>query len=112
MALTRAQILARKSGHEEVPIGDGVVVVRGMTRAEGHASRRIDSDEEREIWGVARCLVDPQMSEDDVREWFAAAPSGEVQPIVERILQLSGMMDGQAKEATKSVRRGRSGAHR
>lgn len=112
MALTRDQILARKAGHEQVPLGTGFVVVRGMTRKEAHRSRECDGEEEAEIFGVATCLVDPKMSIEDVRAWFEGDASGEVQPIVERILQLSGMMEGQGKEATKSVRGRGSRAHR
>jgi hypothetical protein len=102
--LSRDQILGRKLGRETVDVGDaGQVVVRGLTRAEAHDMKEIDGNPEREVRTLALGVVEPELTEDDVRAWMAGATFGELQPVLERIMSLSGMLEGQGKEATKSV---------
>lgn len=112
--LTREQILARKVGSEnglnveEVPLGDGSgsVVVRGLTRAEGHRVGKLEADGntfEMEALALHLALVDPAMSLDDVRDWLTADASGFIQPVVSAVQRLSGNAPGAGKEATKSV---------
>ena len=102
--LSREQILATKLGREHVDVGDqGQVVVRGLTRSEAHEMKDIEGNAEREVRTLSLGLVEPALSEDDVRAWMAAATFGSLQPVLERIMSLSGMLEGQGKEATKSV---------
>ena len=109
--LTREQILARKvAGRTEVvPLGDGTAVeVRGITRGEAAEigkidSEREDADKEAEIMALSFGLVNPALTLDEVREWYAGEASGAVQLISDMIRSLSGQAQGQGKEATKSV---------
>lgn len=102
--LSRDQILARKMGHELVDLGDGdQVKVRGLTRAEAHEMKEIETNPEREVRTLVLGLVEPELTEDDVRAWLAGDTFGAIQPVLERIMSLSGMLEGQGKAATKSV---------
>lgn len=96
----------------EVP-GLGVTVrVRGVSRAEVVAVRKATDDEE--IDGpralvierkmIAMAMVDPVMTEDEVAQWQQAAGVDELQPIVDKIQELSGLDKASAREAYKRVR--------
>lgn len=108
--LTREQILARKLGAEPVKLGDGSgeVLVRGLSRQESHAIGKLEDNAEREVQSLAAGLVDPAMSADDCRAWMGNDSFGALQPVVQRIMELSGMAPGQGKDATKSVPRSRA----
>lgn len=112
--LTREQILARKRGEESVTLSDGgTVSVRGMKHNEAHALRELETIRERDAFMISCGLVDPAMTTEDVMAWFEVpGESGDLQLISSKISQLSGMDEGQGKDATKSVprRRGRGRA--
>lgn len=81
---------------------DGVtetLIVRGMNRGElltaGQLSDKGQRDMERYV--LSSCLIDPEMTLDDVDEWFASGPGMEVQPVVHKINELSGVGKGAAK---------------
>lgn len=87
----------------EVPGGE--VTVRGLSRAEvvklndagpGTAERT----------ALRLGLVDPVLTDAEVGEWLAAWPAGDIQPVVEKIMELSGLNPGAAKEQYKSLRDG------
>lgn len=103
-ALSRDEILARKvyGDVERVPLGDGYVVVRGLTRGEAHETYG-KSTIDAETIAIAYGMVEPAMSRDDVAEWLAADVSGAIQPVITAIQRLSGNEDGAGKEYTKSV---------
>jgi hypothetical protein len=104
-ALSRAEILARKvrgAKTERVPLGDGYVVVRGLTRGESHET--VDkSTRETEIIGLHYGIVEPTMSMADISAWMDNDESGAFQPIINMIQKLSGNAEGQGKEYTKSL---------
>lgn len=87
----------------EVP-GLGVVRVRGLSRAEVIYLQSAKGPAAVEQRTVALGLVEPTMTEDDVKQWQRVSVGGELNPVTERIGQLSGMMPGADKEAYKSVR--------
>lgn len=89
----------------DLPSLGGSVKVRGLTRAEALRvqGKQMDSLEaERRLLHLA--MVDPLMSEEEVRQWQHVAPAGELQPISDAILRLSGMTADAVKEAVKSFR--------
>lgn len=109
--LSREQILARKVAGvtATVPLGDGEVVVRGLSRGEASACGKLDDPDDVECLALSLGLVDPALSVDDVRAWRDADQSGELQRVVDKIQAMSGTAPGQGKDATKSVpRRGRA----
>ena len=86
----------------ELP-GVGTIRVRGLSRQEALSLQPLATDTpamERAIVGLG--LVDPALTSAEVDEWYAAAPAGEIAPIVSAIHELSGLKEGAAKAAYKS----------
>lgn len=112
MALTREQLLARKVAGRtlEVDLGDGeTVVVRGMTRGEAALMRERDQDDVigLEAFALSMTMLEPKLTEAEALEWLTQEGSEYVQRAISAVQTLSGAADGQAKEYTKSVSRGR-----
>jgi hypothetical protein len=101
----------------EIP-GVGTVTVRGLSRAEAlHVQAASDATEkDRRI--IAQGLVDPELlipglkhrSDDrpcekcaDAGRWQQASLADEIEPVTDRIAELSGMKDGADKGAYKSL---------
>lgn len=108
---SKEALLARRAQTEsgfpeddvEIP-GLGVVRVRGLSRLEVIYLQSAKGPAAVEQRTVALGLVDPAMTEDDVKQWQRVSAGGELNPVTERIGQLSGMMPGADKDAYKSVR--------
>jgi hypothetical protein len=115
VAISREQLLGQ-AGPPEADVdlpGVGVVRVRGLTRIEVLSVRKAaDSAEsvdgprllvlERKL--IAAGMVDPQLSEDDVRAWQNVCPAGQLEPVTEKIQELSGLAEGSEKAAFQGVR--------
>ena len=81
----------------------GTVRVRGLSRQEALSLQSLGDDVsamERAV--LALGVVVPVLSSDDWDAYYAAAPAGEVAPIVAAIHRLSGLQEGSAKAAYKS----------
>lgn len=107
--IDKAALLARKSQAEtrevELPSGAGSVLVRGLTRKEALGVQGVEMDEadaERRLLAVA--LVEPVMTEEEVGQWQEVASAGELVPVVDAVLQLSGMTAEAPKEAARRFR--------
>lgn len=87
----------------DVP-GLGVTVrVRGLSRAEAMQIQKLEGTAAIERAMLAMALVDPQLSEGEVRQWQEAAPAGELEPITDKVAELSGMKQDSAKDAYKEL---------
>lgn len=87
--------------------GAGEVRVRGLTRLEVLGLQALTADQgalERRIIHLG--MVDPELDEDDVAAWYAAAPAGHTDLIVEAVSALSGIAAGAPKSGVSGVRRG------
>lgn len=109
MSDVKAKLLADRSGvgTETVDIdGVGKVTVRGLTRAEVLSIQQngdLDAAEmERKL--LAFAMVEPALTEDEVRQWQAVAPAGELEPISAAIQQLSGLAVKQVKAEMQRFR--------
>jgi hypothetical protein len=106
-AADKATLLASRGiGLVSVPLdGIGEVKVRPLTRAEalGIEGEHDAADVEVIILGLA--LVEPRLSEDEIRQWQKVAPAGELQPVVNAILRASGMEQDAPKRAVKRFQR-------
>src|SRR5690349_14814183 len=108
MASSKADLLKGRSegNRREVTLPSGAsVVVRGLTRQEalGVDGEEMDALElERRMLSCA--LVDPVMTEDEVGEWQAVASAGELGPLVDAILDLSGMTTEAPNRAARRFR--------
>lgn len=100
MALTRDEILARKkTGRttERFPIGDGEVIIRGLTRDEALQVRGAETLAEKDNVLISCGLVDPEMTPADVAEWAAEEDAGLLGALSQRIGELSGLVEGAGK---------------
>lgn len=87
----------------ELP-GVGTVRVRGLTRAQiVEIAKKSNNGEDMEARSLSWALVDPQLTEDEVRQWIAVAPFGEIEQLSQRVNQLSGIAGRADKEAYKSL---------
>jgi hypothetical protein len=109
--LTRAEILARKTGHGIVTLEDGASVkVRGLTRGEAADMRAFEEEHPGDLIGlealaISKGMTEPQLTHEDARAWLVAEGHGYVQRVVSGIQDLSGQAPGQAKEYLKRVPR-------
>jgi hypothetical protein len=102
--LTREQILARKRGRDVVELADGSTVeVRGISRHDAAAVAEIPEGEERDAMMISVGMTEPKLSFEDCMTIFVDGLNGDVLLITRKIMELSGMAPGQAKDATKSV---------
>lgn len=81
----------------DVELDVGVVRVRALTRSEAMQFQGTHDAAQLEVKMIAISVVDPKLSEDDVRRWQDASPAGELQKVVDVIVEMSGML----KEAGK-----------
>lgn len=104
--IDKEKLLAERFGVEVVELpGVGEVKVRAMTRGEALQVRGKPDDVgamERKV--LSWTMVDPKMSEEDVKAWQDCSPAGEIQTVFEAVVRLSGMEVDSAKSAYKSVR--------
>lgn len=83
---------AGQQRHIPVPAFGFDVTVRGLTRSEAHrVVGKEMSEEVAERRLLAMGLVDPLMTEEDVRRWQKVAPAGELKPVVDAVMEMSGM---------------------
>lgn len=84
----------------------GTFRVRGLKRGEVLAMQKLTGDDPAKIEQVmlAKALVDPPMTREQVARWQEVAPAGELQPLQETIEVLSGIASGAVKERIKRFR--------
>lgn len=85
--------------------GIGTVRVRGLSRGEVFAAQKTAKDtESQECRYLALGMVDPELTEDEVRQWQASSPAGELEAVVEKIKELSGLGKAADKSGVPGVR--------
>lgn len=99
MAITAEALLAQRFGVRdyEVP-GLGIIRVRPLTRAEALAvvGKKLDQDVmEQQL--LSKAVVEPKLTESDIRTWQANSPAGELGDLVLFVQQISGLAEGAAK---------------
>jgi hypothetical protein len=82
-------------------LGIGVIRIRGLSRAEVLKASDM-SREDREVAFLVAGIVEPELSEPDVRAWRESTTTRTVNAVVEAILDLSGMLERSAAEAKRS----------
>lgn len=99
-------LLKPSLGEAEVEIpGRGVVRVRGMSRDELYANGDEDiTPKEREVLMLSTCMVEPKVTAEQVRLLQRNSKAMELNPVVDKINELSGIGEGSDREAYKSVR--------
>jgi hypothetical protein len=87
--------------------GVGVVRVRALSRYEILLSTKGVSEDD--VVGIEQAMVsmgmvEPKMSRDDVEKWQKLSPMGQIQQVVSKINELSGVGQNSIPDAYKSVR--------
>ena len=96
--LTRAEILARKTGHGKAVLPDGSeVAIRALTRDEIIEMQAIEQLDAKDNFIIATGMTDPKLTTADVAEWGAQADAGDLVVVSEAIQNLSGLGQGAGK---------------
>jgi hypothetical protein len=82
----------------------GVVKVRGLSRDEVLGIQKAKTTLELERKAIALGLVDPTMTEAEVGQWQRVSRGGEMEPVIDRIRELSGLSDDAEKQAMTQFR--------
>lgn len=116
--MDKQKLLAARLGQAAVELGDelGAVRVRALSRAEIFELKRefhlgesdADGNDLADMAGfetafLSLALVDPQLSREEVELWRKNSPAGEIEPVSQKVNELSDRASG--KENYKSVRR-------
>lgn len=89
----------------EVDIPDvGIVRVRGLSRGEVFGLQQIKDVAAYERKILALGVVDPVLTQAEVQRWQEACPAGELEPVVDKIRQLSGLDDDADKSGVQEIR--------
>lgn len=106
MVVDKAALLARRlgEGEHEIP-GFGTVRFRGLSRAELIALQALEGGTavtDRRM--VSLALLDPVLSEDDVKTWQENSHPHEIEGLTLAIAELSGLGVGASKSGVPGVR--------
>jgi hypothetical protein len=102
--LTRAQILARKTGKGTATLPDGsTVAIRALTRDEVLESQETATLADRDNFLVATGMTDPAMSVEDVAAWAAGSDAGDLVAVSDAIAELSGLKQGAGKSGVSGA---------
>lgn len=96
MAFDKSALKQKRLNERDVEIpGLGKMRVRGLTRSEAldmgvGTGQAVDlALVERKV--LAKTLVDPVLTEDEVGEWQANSPANEINVVFEAVLEMSGL---------------------
>jgi phosphoribosylformylglycinamidine (FGAM) synthase-like enzyme len=86
--------------------GLGEVRIRSLSRSEMLKIRNKRQEGALEVVEMERlllstALVEPALTEDEVRQWQDASAAGELEPITRAIMRISGLEDAAPKDAVK-----------
>jgi hypothetical protein len=102
--LTRAQILARKTGKGTATLPDGsTVAIRALTRDEVLESQETSSLADRDNFLVATGMTDPKLTVEEVAAWAAGADAGDLVAVSDGIAELSGLKQGAGKSGVSGA---------
>lgn len=90
-------------GTVDIP-GLGTIRVRGLSRGEVFMTQQAKGAEAMERKVLALGMLDPVMTEDEVRQWQRSSPAGEMEPVTDKIRELSGLADTSEKQAMATFR--------
>jgi hypothetical protein len=96
---------------DDVEVKDmGAVRVRGLSRGEVFMMRKHQADgglKTEDAWErrmLSLALVEPAMTEDEVGAWQRVSPAGEMEPVSQKIQELSGLSEGADKSGVPDIR--------
>lgn len=104
----KARLLKQRLPEDTLVIdGIGEIRVRGLSRGEVFAAQKTtakgDVDAmERRVMSIG--MVDPPMTEDEVKQWQTSSPAGEMEAVSTKINELSGLTKTAEKAAYAEFR--------
>jgi hypothetical protein len=102
--LTRAQILARKTGKGTATLPDGsTVAIRALTRDEVLDMQQLKELSAQDNFIIATGMTDPKMTINDVAAWAAAGAAGDLVAVSDAIAELSGLKQGAGKSGVSGA---------
>lgn len=102
MAFDKELLFKPRLAEAEVELpGIGTVRVRALSRQEALDVQKMNGVAAIERKMIAMALVEPKLTQAEVGQWQDASPAGELEPVTNKISELSGMTEGAAKEAYK-----------
>lgn len=104
--MDKSKLLSKRLSTKEIRIGndEDTVTIRSLSREDAlKVTHKEMAVAELERFVLSRTMVDPEMSEDDVREWQRNSDAGEIQSVFEEVLRLSGLTKDSGKAAYKSA---------
>lgn len=88
-----------------VELDGATVTVRGLSRSEVIGLQPLAKDQEQlEKRILLFGFVDPVLTPDEVDQWYAAAPAGDIDRVIDEISGLSGTSEGANKSGVSEVR--------
>jgi hypothetical protein len=106
MIASKDDLLRQRFGVTDYHIpGVGTVRVRPLTRGEALQVVGVERDKrELEAQIVAWAMVEPKLTEAEVRTWMDNSAAGELQALTQFITKLSGLGEGAPKSGLPGVR--------
>lgn len=89
---------------QTVAVAGVEVRIRGLSRQEMFQINELGSKDEQEVFCLAAGLVDPKLTEAEIRQWRENAPSGEVDEVSTAIMMLSATDQDALKAAVRRFR--------
>ena len=101
MSDLKAKLLERRIPEGTVELLGETARVRALTRGEVFAVNKVGNGDTAKVERliVVRGLIDPEMTEDEVETWQRNSPAGEMEAVVAKIQELSGLAEGADKSA-------------
>lgn len=101
----KARMLKPRIEEADIDVeGVGTLRVRGLTRGEVFQVQQCKTSDASERKILTLAMVDPPLTEGEARAWQENSPAGEIEPVVDRIRELSGLADGADKSGLSTVR--------
>lgn len=98
----KARLLKPRIAEADVEIpGLGTVRVRGLTRVEAIMVQKMDGPEAYDRMTISLGMVNPPMTQAEAGQWQRSSPAGEIDPVTDKIAELSGMTKRAGKEVYK-----------
>lgn len=106
MTVSKEDLLKARFGLKELDVpGVGTVKIRSLSRAQALELRDKEIPvSEMEAKLLVWAMVEPALTLDEVKQWQANTPAGELQPITEEIARISGMVKSSPKDAMLDFR--------
>lgn len=101
MSLSTERLMTRKAQYNTAPVSlgdddDDFVIVRGLSRGEVELAEDMKSGTRDRLF-VRLAMVEPKLTSAEVDQWFADCPAGDTVAVLQKIAELSKLVEGARK---------------